>query len=832
MSSNIHRDSPGYFAELILPLPIAKLLTYGIPLNLVDIVKQGSRVIVSLGKKKILTGIVNKIHQRAPNHPAKNIIDVLDEEPIVNTYQLALFHWIAQYYMCSVGDVVKAALPSGFKLSSQSKIYLHPAFEEDSIPLLENEQLIVATLKNGKPLSYQQIEQLIGQKEAYKQLKKLIHKEIIILVEELQEKYAPKKEKQIALNKNFVDNTAELQALFEKLEKKPKQLDVLLQYMALVSTNLPEQTQSYFIAKKQLLEKDVSSAALQKLIQQDILIEKAVIISRLAQLKAVATPHTTLSPAQTQALLSIENHFKTKNTALLHGITGSGKTEIYVRLIQSVLEQDGQVLYLLPEIGLATQIVQRLNKIFGNKMGVYHSKYASNERVEIWNNVLQNNVQLVIGARSALFLPFDRLQLIIVDEEHETAYKQLDAIPRYHARDAALMLATFHQAKVLLGSATPAIETYYNAQQGKYGLVKLTERFNQTPLPRIELVNLRTEQQRKGIQGEFTSILLQKLESILQQQEQAIIFQNRRGYASYLLCQTCAEVPTCQQCSVSLTYHQFRDALVCHYCGFHCKVPPLCPVCDAPTLKNVGFGTEKIEETLQHFFPNKRVQRMDLDTTRRKHSYEQIIDNLESGQTDILVGTQMITKGLDFGQVSLVGVLDVDRLLYFPDFRANERCFQLITQVSGRAGRRGKQGQVLIQTTNPQLPILQDIINYDYEQMYTQELGERQKFRYPPYIRLIKITCQHTNERLVKECAQVLAGYLCKLVSEDNILGPQAPLVAKVRNQYRIDTWVKLAKSSEPVLLAIKQQIQQATKSLTSEKQFRQIRIIFDVDPI
>jgi primosomal protein N' (replication factor Y) len=835
MSSNTYKDSPAYFAEIILPLPIVKPLTYGIPSHLVNIAKQGSRVIVSLGKKKILTGIVAGIRQTVPTQPAKNIIDVLGEEPIVNTYQLALFQWIAQYYMCSVGEVVKAALPSGFKLSSQSKIYLNHAFEEETVSLSDHEQLIVTTLKNGKPLTYQQIEQLIGQREAYKQLKKLIGKEAIILVEELQEKYIPKKEKQITFNKNFIDNAVNLQSLLEKLEKKPKQLDVLLQYMALISTNfkLPEQTKNYYIPKKQLLEGGVSSAALQKLIQQDILVERAAIISRLTQLEAVQKPScTTLSLAQTQALLSIEDHFKTKNAVLLHGITGSGKTEIYVRLIQSVIEQNGQVLYLLPEIGLATQIVQRLSKIFGNKMGVYHSKYDNNERVEIWNNVLQNNVQLVIGARSALFLPFDRLKLIIVDEEHETAYKQLDAIPRYHARDAALMLATFHQAKVLLGSATPAIETYYNAQQGKYGLVKLTERFNQTPLPHIELVNLRTEQQRKGLQGEFTNILLEALKSALHQQEQAIIFQNRRGYASYLLCQTCAEVLTCQQCSVSLTYHQFKDALVCHYCGFHCKVPIVCPACDAPTLKNVGFGTEKIEETLQYFFPNKRVQRMDLDTTRRKHSYEQIIANLESGQTDILVGTQMITKGLDFGQVSLVGVLDVDRLLYFPDFRANERCFQLITQVSGRAGRRDKQGRVLIQTTNPQLPILQDIIHCDYGQMYTQELEERQRFRYPPYIRLIKITCQHTNDRLVKEAAQVLAGYLCKLVGEDNILGPQAPLVAKVRNQYRIDIWIKLAKLPEPVLLATKQQIQQATKSLTAEKQFRSIRITFDVDPI
>ncbi|OJW72256.1 MAG: primosomal protein N' [Candidatus Amoebophilus sp. 36-38] len=831
MSNNHTKDDLAYFAEIILPLPIAKLLTYGIPPHLLNSIREGSRVIVSLGNKKLLTGIVNRLHQTAPPYATKNIMDVLDESPILNKQQLAFFQWMAQYYMCTIGDVLKAALPAGFKLSSQSKICLHPNFDEAHATFSEQETRLIEALKNGKTLSYQQVERLAGQKEAYKLLKNLMQQQAIMFLEEIQEKYFPKKAKQVSLNKSYVEDSNELELLFQQLEKKPKQLDVLLQYMSFV-TEISEPKGNYFISKKKLLQQGISSSSLQNLIQHGIFVEKEITVSRIEQIKSLETSNTILSPAQTQALLEIKENFKNKNNVLLHGITGSGKTEIYTELIQEVIERQGQVLYLLPEIGLATQIVQRLQKKFGDKMGVYHSKYASNERVEIWNDVLSGKLRLVVGVRSALFLPFDQLQLIIVDEEHETAYKQFDGTPRYHARDAAVMLATYHQSKVLLGSATPAMETYYNVQRKKYGLVKLTERFSQTSLPKITLVNLRTEQRHKKLQGEFSRILIQALEEVFQHQEQAIIFQNRRGYASYILCQTCAWVPTCQQCSVSLTYHQFKDYLVCHYCGYHFKLPPVCQECGAHTLKNMGFGTEKIEETLQQFFPDKHIQRMDLDTTRRKHSYEKIIANLEKGYTDVLVGTQMITKGLDFGQVSLVGVLDLDRSLYFPDFRSNERCFQLITQVSGRAGRRDKQGQVIIQTANPTHPILQDIVAYDYEQMYEKELLERQKFRYPPYVRLIKITCQHPSESLVKESGRYLTQQLHQFLDVDSILGPQAPLIAKLKNQFRMDIWIKLAKSTDQLLLAIKEQIQEATKRLLTQKPYRQVRVIFDVDPI
>lgn len=819
------------FADLVLPLAIPKVLTYHIPSHLIGNLQVGSRVIVALGNKKVITGIVSKIHTTVPSYPTKAIIDLLDPVPIITPTQLAFFQWMAQYYMCTLGEVVKAALPSGLKVTSQSRIYLHAAWNEEQANLSDQEQVLIQALKNKQHLSYQQVEQLIGQRTVYKLLKSLMDKKAIVTLEEVQEKYLPKTEKQVSLHQQYVNQEQALQALFKQLDKSPKQQDALLQYISLV-TGSSAKSPLQWVNKKQLLQQDISSHALQSLLKRGILIERSIVVSRLVQRTTTTLPDIALSEAQSQALSSTRTLFETKNTVLLHGITGSGKTEIYTHLIQEVLQQQGQVLFLLPEIGLTTQIVQRLKDRFGDIMEVYHSKYSSHERVEIWNKVLRQEVKLVIGVRSALLLPFHQLQLIIVDEEHEPAYKQFDSSPRYHARDAALMLATYHQAKVLLGSATPAIESYHHAMQGKYGLVKLMERFSQTPLPRIDLVNLRIEQQRKRLQGEFTTSLLKALESTLQQHQQAIIFQNRRGYATCLFCQACAWVATCQQCSVSLTYHQFKDYLVCHYCGYHQHVPLLCPMCSAPALKQMGYGTEKIAETLQQFFPDKHVERMDADTTRKKHSYEQIIANLEKGHTDILVGTQMITKGLDFGDVSLVGVLDIDRLLYFPDFRANERCFQLLTQVSGRAGRRDTQGQVIIQTVNPQHPILEDVVSSNYEQMYHRELLDRQKFRYPPYVRLIKITCQHVHEQVIQDTARMLAQELHRLIGPAHILGPQAPLIAKVKNQYRMDIWVKLPKSTENSLLTTKQQIQQITLHLLSLKSFRQVKISFDVDPL
>lgn len=828
MQKSSTSDEP-WFADLVLPLAIPKTLTYQVPSALVPDLQIGSRVIVELGKQKIITGIVSKLHTVTPAYVTKEIIDLLDPEPIITPLQGRFLQWLGEYYMCTPGEVIKTALPSGLKVTSQSKVYLYSGWGGAATNLSQQEQVIVTALEQQQPLSYAQIEALSGQRTVYRLLKSLADKQAIIIVEELKDKYLPKTEKQVSLHPQYSQQQEALKGLLQELEKKPKQLDGLLQYMAMRSS---PQGMTLWVGKKELLAHDVASHALQSLLKQEILVERTVVVSRLLSRKTATLPDIVLSDLQSQALADIRRWFESKDTVLLHGVTGSGKTEIYVQLIQEVLQGEGQVLFLLPAIGLTTQIVQRLKDRLGDVMEVYHSKYSNHERVEIWNKVLRQEVRMVIGVRSAVLLPFHNLQLIIVDEEHEAAYKQFDSAPRYHARDAALMLATFHKAKVLLGSATPAIDTYYHAKEGKYGLVRLENRFSTASLPRIDLVNLRIEQKRKRLQGEFTVPLIAALEEVLQHKQQAIIFQNRRGYATYLFCSSCAWIATCQQCSVSLTYHQWQDYLVCHYCGYHQDMPPACTACGATTLKQMGYGTEKVTETLQQFFPDKRIDRMDADSTRKKNSYQQIIHHLEHGDTDILVGTQMITKGLDFGNVSLVGVLDIDRALYFPDFRANERCFQLLTQVAGRAGRREVEGQVIIQTLNPTHPVLQDVIGGDYVRMYEREVLEREKYGYPPYTRLIKITCRHVHESVAHKAAHALLAELYRSLPTVHILGPQAPLIAKVKQLYRVDIWIKLAKDKAIALWHVKEKLQAAALHVRESKDFRQVQMSFDVDPV
>lgn len=829
MQNESSRSEKLCFVDLVLPLAIPKTLTYHVPSHFITDLRIGSRVIVGLGNKRIITGIVSNIHTTVPSYATKAIIDLLDPTPIITPIQLKFLQWLAQYYMCTPGEVIKTALPGGLKVTSQSKVYLYASWNPGETKLSLQEQVIITALVQKQPLSYEQIEHLLGQSTVYKLLKSLTDKKAIIIVEELKEKYLPKTEKQVCLHSQYSCEAQAFRKLLEELDKRPKQLDALLQYMAIKSS---PQLSSPWVSKKELLVQEVTNHALQSLLKQNILIERTVVIPRLLSRKTATLPDIVLSPSQSQALSEIKQWFRSKDTVLLHGVTGSGKTEIYVHLIQEALQEEGQVLFLLPAIGLTTQIVQRLKDRFGDIMEVYHSKYSDHERVEIWKKVLQQQVRVIIGVRSAVLLPFHNLRLIIVDEEHETAYKQFDSSPRYNARDAALMLASYHKAKVLLGSATPSIDTYHHAMEGKYGLVKLNHRFSTAVLPRIHLVNLRIEQKRKRLHGEFTAPLLEALESTLKQNQQAIIFQNRRGYATYLFCSTCAWIATCQQCSVSLTYHQLRDYLVCHYCGYHQNMPPRCASCGATTLKQMGYGTEKVTETLQQFFPDKHIERMDADTTRKKNSYHEIIHNLENGHTNILVGTQMITKGLDFGNVSLVGVLDIDRLLYYPDFRANERCFQLLTQVGGRAGRRNIEGQVIIQTLNPTHPVLQDVIVNDYEKMYQRETLDRKKFGYPPYTRLIKITCKHVHEKIAHQAAHLLVRALYEKIPMANILGPQAPLIAKVKHQYRVDLWIKLPKDNATSLWNTKNEIQEATLHILRSKDFRQVQISFDVDPV
>ncbi|MCU0318412.1 MAG: primosomal protein N' [Amoebophilaceae bacterium] len=819
------------FADIILPIPLSGLLTYRVPEMFIEFIAGGSRVLVPLGTQKVFTGLVEKIHTTPPNHLTKDIIDVLDHVPIVNAMQLRFIHWLASYYLCTVGEVMLAALPNGFRLSSQSKIQLHPEADLKATHLSEQERLLVNALERRKNLTYTEAAAVVVHKNVHHLIQSLLHKQIVLLFEEIKEKYTPKKVKRVRLNEAYTQSREALQGLFAACEQSGKQLDVLLKYAALAPVHQPARPEDLFVDKKEFSQSGLSASALQTLIKKQIFVEEESIVSRFGQVRSPGQSPPTLSQAQSEALATIHRLFQEKNTVLLHGVTASGKTAVYTQLIQEVLQSGGQVLYLLPEIALTTQMVKRLKIIFCNQIGVYHSRYSDNERVEVWNSVLQGECSFVLGTRSAIFLPFDQLSLIIIDEEHETSYKQFDVMPRYHARDAALFLAQLHHAKVLLGSATPSIESYYHAQSGKYGFVALRERFGRTALPEIALVNMRIERERKTLREDFSKALLEALQQTLDQQEQAIIFQNRRGYAPYMTCETCSWVPMCTQCAVSLTYHQFHNALRCHYCGYKTQVPLACNVCGSPQLKKVGFGTEKLEETLRLFFPAKKIQRMDLDTTRGKHSYDKIIDALEQGSTDILVGTQMITKGLDFGKVSLVGVLDVDRLLYFPDFRASERCFQLLTQVSGRAGRREKRGTVIIQTNNPQHPVLQDILQHDYERMYRRELQERKQFLYPPYARLVRITLKHRDKDLVASAAHMLASILQKHL-EDGVLGPQMPLIAKVKNQYLIDIWVKIKKGVGNKLLTTKQVIVQETRSVLYQKNFKQVKVSFDVDPV
>ena len=523
--------------------------------------------------------------------------------------------------------------------------------------------------------------------------------------------------------------------------------------------------------------------------------------------------------------------FKEHEISLLHGITGSGKTEIYINLIKQALESGTQVLYLLPEIALTTQIVQRMKKIFGTTMGVYHSRFSDNERVEVWNGILSGRFKFVVGVRSSIFLPFDNLGLIIVDEEHDASYKQQEPAPRYHARDVAMVMGQQHHAKVLLGSATPSVETYYHALRGKYGLIKLDKRFGDAQLPKVILADMGKERKQKTVKGEFSSVLLKQIEETLSRKEQAIIFQNRRGYSPMVNCEDCGWVPKCVNCAVSLTYHQFRHALVCHYCGYKQPLPQHCPSCSSARIRTVGYGTEKLEEELNLFFSDASIQRMDLDTTRSKTGYETIIDQFERGETNILVGTQMVTKGLDFDNVSLVGIFNADRMIHFPDFRSYERAFQLITQVSGRAGRRDKPGQVVIQTSSPDHPLLLTILNRSLEEFYQSQLADREQHNYPPFYRLIEVTIKHTDKKTCKDAAQAIFDSFKTSLSGTRIFGPGEPMVSKIRNQYLMSVLVKIARNN-PELGALKQNLVQVVQNVLKEKSFRSVRIIIDVDPV
>jgi primosomal protein N' (replication factor Y) len=820
------------FAELILPVPIHKLFTYRVPLALNEVIAPGQRAIVPFGDRKILTGIVHTVHQRPPTaYEAKYLLELLDNQPSVNLKQLRLFGWMAAYYLCTPGEVIHAALPSGLKLSSESRVQLHPAFnwDETLFEFSQKEEMLLRHLQK-QSLAYSEVSKLLGVKNIYTLLKSLVGKEAVILYEAVNEKFRPKTERKIRLTKAYLEHSR-LQELFAALSKKPRQEALLLKYLQEIPVLHDKSANKPGLLRKKLLNGDLSESSLTTLIRHGVFEEFEVIVSRFGDEPAADSMDVTLSEEQLRAHDEIIRSFEKTGTTLFHGITGSGKTEIYISLIKKALESGSQALYLLPEIALTTQIVQRLKKVFGNAMGVYHSRFSDNERVEVWLGILSGRFKFVVGVRSAVFLPFDHLGLIIVDEEHDTSYKQQEPAPRYHARDVALVMGQLHQARVLLGSATPSVESYYLAHTGKYSLVQLHSRFGEAKLPEIALADLRRDRKEKKNKGQFSSMLLTAIKETLSKKEQVIIFQNRRGYSPVLECEDCGWVPRCINCAVSLTYHQYKHALVCHYCGYRENVPAQCPSCTSSRLLTPGYGTEKLEEELKLHFPEAHIQRMDLDTTRSKTSYETIIDQFEKGDTDILVGTQMVTKGLDFDKVSLVGVFNADRMLHFPDFRADERAFQLLTQVSGRAGRREKPGLVMIQTVNPEHPVLNQVVHHRLSEFYEQELQTRQQHFYPPFSRIIEITLKHPDKKLVRTAAFALTSRLNEELKGLRILGPGEPMISRVRNQYLMNLLIKLPRDSGN-LGTLKQTIQGICHSLLQVKEYRNVRLVIDVDPL
>ena len=779
------------------------------------------RVAVSFGKSKMYTGLVLNIHTNAPTlYEAKEIHQILDEIPLVNEKQLQHWQWIANYYMCSLGDVYRASLPSAFLLESETIIYKNNTFLDETI-LADDEFLIFEALQQQSQLTIHQVIAILGKKKVMPIVNGLIQKEAIVIKEEIYEQYKPKLIKYVRLHKNYTSDDS-LGKLLEELSNAKKQREAMLGFFQLLTTKKP-------IKAKDLEEKAVvSSSILKSLVDKEILEFYHIQIDRV-QYKGDTNDLKVLNEFQEKALAEIKETFKEKDVTLLHGITSSGKTEVYTKLIQEVLDEGKQVLFLLPEIALTTQIIVRLQYYFGEQISVFHSKYSINERVEVWNNVLNNKpkARIILGARSSVFLPFSNLGLIVVDEEHETSYKQFEPSPRYNARDAAIVLAKIHKAKILLGSATPSLETYYNAQQNKYGFVELNRRHGNVQLPKIELINVKEKQRKKEMKGHFSDRLLALIQEALELKEQVILFQNRRGYSPVVECKTCGVSPECPNCDVTLTFHKFKHELRCHYCSYQRAMPNSCGACGSNTLDTKGFGTEQIELELKEIFPEYKIGRMDLDTTRGKHGYQKIIGAFEAKEIDVLVGTQMLSKGLDFENVSLVGILNADTMLNFPDFRAHERGYDMMVQVSGRAGRSKKQGNVAIQTYNPFHQILQQVSTTNYTDMYKEQLQERYQYKYPPYYRLIKITLKHRDYNKVDSGVNWLFKALYSSFGE-HVLGPTAPAVARIRNQYIKNIIIKIPPKQG--LAHTKSQITKIRNTFEAVPDFRPIRFIIDVD--
>ncbi|MGQ1945693.1 replication restart helicase PriA [Geofilum sp. OHC36d9] len=817
------------FADIILPVPLPLLFTYEIPSELKNEVQTGCRVVVSFGKKRMLSGVVFSLHNKAPEaYETKPILSVLDDAPVITTDQLQLWQWIADYYQCTLGEVYKAALPSGLKLESETRIACNSDFEAES-PLSNKQSEILDFLSGKKQASIQEINDVTGLKNSYPIVKQLIELEAVFVNERIQQSYRPKKEPFLSLHPG-IHNENDLRLRFEQLERAPKQLHCLMTFLQ-KSGGVESALKGGEIAKKELLTASDSSAApIAELIKKEILQQSQHVVSRLDNWENTLKDKKPLSDEQNTALNEVKEGFNENRPVLLHGVTSSGKTELYIHLIDDAIKQGRQALYLLPEIALTTQITSRLKAHFGDKLGIYHSKFSDAERVEVWNNLLQHNgYEVVLGVRSAIFLPFTNLGLIIVDEEHESSFKQYDPAPRYHARNVALVMARQFNANVLLGTATPSIESYFNAQTGKYKLVELSTRYEGIELPDIVVVDTRDARRRKTMKGLFSPALTEAMTTALNRKEQVILFQNRRGFAPYLECTMCAHIPKCPHCDVSLTYHKHLNHLVCHYCGYTTPTFTTCPACGNPSLELRGFGTQKVEEEIQQLFPEARVARMDLDTTRSKKGYENIISSFENGEMDILVGTQMVTKGLDFDRVSLVGILNADGMLNNPDFRAFERSFQMMAQVSGRAGRKNRRGTVVLQTSNPEHPVIDFVKRNDFAAFYQQQIEERQAYKYPPFYRLVHLTIRHKNQNVTHQAAVALGNELRKVFGS-RVLGPQMPPINKIQDLYLERIMLKMERKAS--VTKSKQLMQNCINTILSQQRWRYVAVAADVDPL
>ena len=815
------------FVDVILPLPLPRYFTYSLSEEWADEVQMGCRVVVPFGRKKYYTAIVRNVHYCEPaDYEVKEVSTLLDAHPILLPEQFKFWEWLADYYLCTQGDVYKAALPSGLKLESETIVEYNPDFEADA-PLPEREQRILDLLAVDSQQCVTKLEKDSGIKNILTVIKSLLDKEAIFVKEELRRTYKPKTEARVRLAGTADEKR--LHILFDILSRAPKQLALLMKYVecsGVLGAGTPKE-----VSKKELLQRtNVAPSVLNGLVDKKIFEIYYHEIGRLDKQEKEIVELNPLNEFQQRAFDEVVQSFQEKNVCLLHGVTSSGKTEIYIHLIEEAIRQGKQVLYLLPEIALTTQITERLQRVFGARLGIYHSKFPDAERVEIWRKQLgENGYDIILGVRSSIFLPFRNLGLVIVDEEHENTYKQQDPAPRYHARSAAIVLAAMYGAKTLLGTATPSIESWQNAREGKYGFVQLKERYKEIQLPEIIPVDIKELHRKKRMVGQFSPLLIQYMKEALEQKEQVILFQNRRGFAPMVECRTCGWVPKCKNCDVSLTYHKGINQLTCHYCGYTYQLPKSCPACEGTELVNRGFGTEKIEDDIKILFPEAAVARMDLDTTRTRSAYEKIIADFEQGKTDILIGTQMVSKGLDFDHVSIVGILNADTMLNYPDFRSYERAFQLMAQVAGRAGRKNKRGRVVLQTKSIDHPIIHQVIANDYEDMVGGQLVERQMFHYPPYYRLVYVYLKNHNEALLDQMAAVMADKL-RAVFGNRVLGPDKPPVARIQTLFIKKIVVKIEQNA-PMGRA-RELLLRIQREMLADERYKSLIVYYDVDPM